>query len=1207
MAFSLQLLHINDQQTTSLAVLDDIPRAEAILKAFQGSGAGDVTLTLSAGDTYLPGLFFAASGDLYGHPGIADIQINNLLGIQANAIGNHEFDDGTETFASLISGLDDEGESIWDPAPYATYSTPFNGTNFPYLSANLSFPADSEPLLNALVQSSGQSPVAATIASSVVFEENGERIGVVGATTPGLASITSAGGTLVTPAADNQNLSEEEIDALAAVIQPEVDGLVADGVDKIILTSHGQVFRVEEGLAKRLKNVDIVIAGGSEVRTFDGSDRPRPGDTQADTYPKFVTNAGGTQTAVVTEPGDYRYIGRLVIDFDDDGNLIPSSYDSQVSGSYATDAAGVEEVGAEVDPDSGISQIVNDARSQITQNAFTAYGYSDVYLNGYNRSGTGKASDPDGIRTQETNAGNLTADANLDYARSFDDSVLVSIKNGGGIRNAIGSIDENGVRRPNAASSDEELGASLPAGAITRNDIRAVLAFNNGLRLLTLTAEELHGVLDYMVGAIDDVDGRFPHVSGVKFSFDPDAKDGKRINDAYVHNADGEVLINLVENGKLVADADQEIRIVSLDFLTNARFDENGNYANAGDGIPFPNIEDKALRRRLDVVNLNAVDLGEDVTADFRSGTEQDALAEFLLTNHGTADTAYRQGDLGPNKDGRMANLSYNNIIVKAPSNPSTSIDLGGAEILDFSERGRFAAVTGGDEELRIVGYNKNLAKPKILLRKELSGEAQSVAVKGNRIAIAVSDDKTEQGSVQIFRWNPSNEKLKLTDSVTVGFLPDAIAWKDDVVVIANEGEPNDFYGVEDGVDPIGSISVLTMDGGKVAENDEITASDSGFTRKGLRQAGVRLDGLKGSSIDQLLEPEFVNIDPSGDFATVTLQENNAMARVDLDAKKIVSITGLGRKNWGRGGLVVDTSNEDGPDGEELYNPGPRQFKSLYMADGMDSFIDRNGETFVVMANEGDGRIRPDDVNFEAEADGKFSFSTKNRGSFTSVEDGLTGRTLYVHEGTRGGNSVNFAAEEGDEFFLTMKYGAVADDDYFADEVRAKKADDFGFAGDNLITYEDKGEGRLKLLTDQIGKNNLVAMGGRSFSIRNTAGDLVWDSGDQLDRIAAAAGTYDDGRSDDKGIEPEHVEIATLKNRSFAFITFERSSGGSLIPVYEITDVTAPEHVHTFLAPDSDEPESTRFVNTSNRGGVLLAASEDSGTVDTFGFNLNMF
>ena len=540
-------------------------------------------------------------------------------------------------------------------------------------------------------------------------------------------------------------------------------------------------------------------------------------------------------------------------------------------------------------------------------------------------------------------------------------------------------------------------------------------------------------------------------------------------------------------------------------------------------------------------------------------------------------------------------------------SSPLGSIDLGGAEIIDWSRQGRFAAVTGGDEQLRIVAYSDDFSSADQLTSKELPGEAQAVAIKGNRIAVAVSDDKTEQGLLQIFRWNPRRQILKLTDSVSVGFLPDSIAWKGDVVVTANEGEPNNFYGVEDGVDPIGSISVLRINGGVVVENDEITASSGGFTRKQLRQAGVRLDGLKRSSIDQLLEPEFVSIDPAGDFATVTLQENNAMARVDLEAKKIVSITGLGKKDWSQGGLVVDTSNKDGDDGGKLYNPGPRQFKSLYMADGMDSFVDRNGDTYVVMANEGDGRIRPDDVNFEAEADGTFSFSTKGRkNAIATVEDGLTGETLYVKEGRKGGKNIVFEVEEGDEFFLTMKFGAVADDDYFADEVRAKKADDYGFEGDNLITKEDKGEGRLKLLADQIRPDSFVAMGGRSFSIRNTAGDLVWDSGDQLDRIAAMAGVYDDGRSDDKGVEPEHVEIAKLGRRSFAFITLERSSGGSLIPVYEITDVSDPQHVHTFLAPESDEPESTVFVKTSRRGGVLLAASEDSGTVDSFSFDLGM-
>ena len=88
-------------------------------------------------------------------------------------------------------------------------------------------------------------------------------------------------------------------------------------------------------------------------------------------------------------------------------------------------------------------------------------------------------------------------------------------------------------------------------------------------------------------------------------------------------------------------------------------------------------------------------------------------------------------------------------------SSPLGSIDLGRAEIIDWSRQGRFAAVTGGDEQLRIVAYSDDFSSADQLTSKELPGEAQAVAIKGNRIAVAVSDDKTEQGLVQIFRWNP--------------------------------------------------------------------------------------------------------------------------------------------------------------------------------------------------------------------------------------------------------------------------------------------------------------------------------------------------------------------------------------------------------------------------------------------------------------------
>ena len=172
------------------------------------------------------------------------------------------------------------------------------------------------------------------------------------------------------------------------------------------------------------------------------------------------------------------------------------------------------------------------------------------------------------------------------------------------------------------------------------------------------------------------------------------------------------------------------------------------------------------------------------------------------------------------------------------------------------------------------------------------------------------------------------------------------------------------------------------------------------------------------------------------------------------------------------------------------------------------------------------------------EGEQAFSYGSNDAGNaiFSDVDPLRNNKTLFVYAEPGVGNRGDFEVENDDELFITLKYGAVADDDFYADEDRADDAADYGYAGANDIVT-GAGEGRLKILTDQIGEDKLVGMGGRSFSIRNVRGDLVWDSGDQLDRIAAMAGTYDDGRSDDKGVEPEDVEIASLKGRTFAFIT----------------------------------------------------------------------
>ena len=345
--FTLELLHAADQEAGALAV-QDAPRFSAVLNALRaedlgGDGLEDNTLTLSSGDAFIPGLFYDASGPVFGSGGIADIQIQNELGFQAIALGNHEFDFGTAELAGLIDGS----------APGDILGADFAGADFPYLATNLDFATDAN--LASLEVAGGAAPQANTVTSSVVIDVNGENVGVVGAITPTLGSISNPGDVGVSPAPFEANPTPEQLDALAAEIQTEVDALLAADptLNKVVLLAHQQQFSIELALAERLTNVDIIVAGGSNTRLFDDNDRPRDGDSDQGQYPQFVTNAGGTQTAVVNTDGSYKYVGRLVLDFDTDGNIIPESYDETVSGAYATDDQGVADLNAAglVDPE----------------------------------------------------------------------------------------------------------------------------------------------------------------------------------------------------------------------------------------------------------------------------------------------------------------------------------------------------------------------------------------------------------------------------------------------------------------------------------------------------------------------------------------------------------------------------------------------------------------------------------------------------------------------------------------------------------------------------------------------------------------------------------------------------------------------------------------------------------------------------------------
>ncbi len=666
MAYTLELLHIADQEAGANAVFD-APNLSAVLNALRAQdlgndGIADNTLTLSSGDAFIPGLFFDASAAVFGAPGIADIQIQNELGIQAIALGNHEFDLGTSVLAGLITGTAGEMDPTdpdFDPTSgsfaaltgSALEGLDFTGAAFPYLSANLDVTTDAN--LADLMIAGGQAPQGNAITSSTVITmDDGELIGVIGATTPTLASISSPGDVTIAPVWGDRLPTAAELDALAAELQAEVDAVLAANPDmnKVIVLSHMQQISIEQELAARLEHVDIIVAGGSNTRLFDDNDRPRDGDSVQGAYPIVIENAGGTDTLVVNTDGSYKYVGRLVIDFDDDGNILADSYDADVSGAYATDDQGVADLGAQGMVDAEIQAIADAIQDAILDSEGNVLGVSDVFLNG-NRSGTFAADDPDGVRTQETNLGNLTADANLAAAQQADDSVLVSIKNGGGIRASIGEtvVPAGGtapVRGVNQEILDENGNVVKPEGGISQNDIQTTLAFNNGLTLLTLTRQELVDVLEHGISALPDVAGSFPQVSGVAFSFDETQPAGDRIQSAAIVDDEGNVLHELVRDGQLVGDATQEFRIVTLSFL-----------AGGGDGFPFP-TGDSANR-----VNLYAEDEAEETftgDADFAAdGTEQDALAEYLLDNFATPDAVFDMVDTGADQDARIQNLTY--------------------------------------------------------------------------------------------------------------------------------------------------------------------------------------------------------------------------------------------------------------------------------------------------------------------------------------------------------------------------------------------------------------------------------------------------------------------------------------------------------------------------------------------------------------------
>ena len=681
--FELQLLHYADVDGNEESALDAVDEFSALVDYFKNDATyGSNTLLLTSGDLIIPGpRFYAAENTAVrtlsgsNEPGHLDIAFANAFGVDAAGFGNHEFDQGP-------------GELFDAAFKSETFnSVTFPGSSFPWLSTNIDFSLDGD--FSGITGTDGDNVtnLNSQVAKYAVVTVDGETIGLVGAVAPSFPNITSIGDLTITPSPGSS------VAQLAAEIQPSVDALKMSGVNKIILLAHMQSITIEKQLATLLDGVDIIVAGGSNTRMGDNNDtlfsNSMVTDTAFDeTYPFQTTDAAGDPVLVVNVDGDYKYLGRLVVEFDMNGVIDLSQLDDTLNGAYPANESLVTSLSATVNPT--VVALRDAVQGVISAQYNNVVGFSSVYLDGRRSQ----------VRTQETNLGDLTADANLWYANllnpASDASVDISLKNGGGLRTEIGS-----AVLPSGSNDPNDIVFSPPTNnGVSEGHLRATLRFDNGLVRLTMTPTELisiieHGLAEVAPGAEP---GRFPQVGGMRFVYDPETTAGSRLVSLVVDRGDADPSndVVVVENGMNVASSGITFNMVTLNFL-----------ANGGDSYPFntlsaPNrlnyYSGTGFGETIDFPDGElANDPGNNSTFSYTGG-EQDAVAEYMSIFYPDNASAFNIAETDADQDTRIVIAQANLQITEMfPGQSGTDLTEDWFEIYNS---GTVAWVSGVDPDL---------------------------------------------------------------------------------------------------------------------------------------------------------------------------------------------------------------------------------------------------------------------------------------------------------------------------------------------------------------------------------------------------------------------------------------------------------------------------------------------------------------------------
>jgi len=587
--FVLSVIHSNDGESRLIDAggtqtrYGGVARFASVVRALRAQ-ARDCrrdrgAVIISSGDNFLAGAQFNASLKLPEGQPLYDTVALDLIGYDASAIGNHEFDFGPDVTARFIGGFQSRTR---------------------FVSANLD--VRREPALKQLARER-------RIVRSTVVVECGERIGIVGGTTPLLPAISSPRNVQVDP-------------NLVAAIQDEVDELRKRDVDIIILTTHLQSVSEDLSLIPKLRGIDVAISGGGSdlLNTPAPNARPLvPGDSvlalitytgpdglpvtlNNPTYPIVVNGADGGPVRVITTDGNYKYVGRLVATFDRRGRI--AGVDLAQSGPYRVSGNPADPDVVQPAADVQVA-VVDPVAASVATLAANVIGSSQVPLDARTSN----------LRTREANLGNLMADAMLArgtvLAPSFGaPAPNVSIQNSGGIRG-------NTLYLATATSA-------TPA-AFSELNTFDIAAFANFVSIVpNVPRGQFKEILENAVSRFPTADGRFPQVAGMCMVFDPAGVAQVTQNDGTVTSPGARVReVRLADGAPIVLNGAVQVG-PGLNVVTND-FSARGGDQYPFRGLPFITLGRTYQQTLFDYVTVN---LGGAITAvqyqgaaDVASGT----------------------------------------------------------------------------------------------------------------------------------------------------------------------------------------------------------------------------------------------------------------------------------------------------------------------------------------------------------------------------------------------------------------------------------------------------------------------------------------------------------------------------------------------------------------------------------------------------------